>query len=73
MTVVFLFFFPLLSLLPPQLQPSYFYLEDYLPQTLRSLVYILFSFFDISEKEPSPKGEFSKPETQALIMVTTQK
>lgn len=43
-------------------QPSYFYPEDYLPQTLGSVVYILFSFFDISERDPSPKGEFSRPE-----------
>lgn len=38
-----------------RVQPSYFYLEDYLPQTLGSVVYILFSFSDASER-PISKG-----------------
>lgn len=52
---------------------SYFYLKKYLPQTLGSVVNILFSFFDISESDPSPKGEFSRPQKQVLIMDTTWK
>lgn len=54
-------------------QPSYFYLEDYLPQTLGLVVYILFSFFDISERDTSPKSEFSRPQNQALIMDMIEK
>lgn len=52
---------------------SYFYLKKYLPQTLGSIVYILFSFLDISESDPSPKAEFSRPQKEALIMDTTWK
>lgn len=52
---------------------SYFYLEKYLRQTLGSVVYILFSLFDVSESDPSPKGEFSTPQKQAVIMDMTWK
>lgn len=56
-----------------RIQLSYFYLEDYLPQTLGSVVFILFSFFDISESDPSPKGEFSRPQKQELVTDTIRK
>lgn len=63
--------FSLLSLLEDT--TAIFILKKYLPQTLGSVVYILFSLFDISESDPSPKGEFSRPQKQALIMDMTWK